>query len=158
MNVSLNSISSSALPMLDRQLRSSPRSATVGTESAPVDRLDALVRAQVAAARNPFLKIDTQGFEKPVLVGAGAMLQDFVGVEMEMSIVALYDGQMLFREAIDFMEDRGFHLAGLSRGFWDKQTGETLQVDGTFIRSEQDSRSLQEAHSARDDEDGQGQG
>jgi len=54
----------------------------VRTELVPLDRLDVLVGDRVAQARAPFSKIDTQGFEKPVLDGAGGCLDLLVGVEI----------------------------------------------------------------------------
>ena len=132
-NIAGNSISSSALPMLDRHSDLAPNSRYVAQETAPVDTLDSLVASHVQHASRPYLKIDTQGYERAVLEGATGVLAKAVAVEMEMSFVPLYEGQMLFRDAIGYMEAVGFELAALFPGLWDPGTGETLQADGVFV-------------------------
>jgi len=134
MNVARNSVSSSIRPMLDRHVSAAPESETTSTESVPIDRLDSLAREQVDVAGAPFLKIDTQGYEREVLEGASALLPRFVGIEIELSLSELYEGQRLWMDQVRFLEGAGFRLAGVSSGFWDEATGETLQVDGLFVR------------------------
>ncbi len=135
-NVAGNSISSSILPMLQRHAVVAPGSRYQGTEKAEMVRLDGLLRDDLQRFRRPFLKIDTQGFERRVLAGAGELISTIVGVELEMSLVPLYQGQMMLPEALSFMAEKGFWLAGLATGFWDDQTGEMLQVDGIFLAAE----------------------
>jgi hypothetical protein len=101
-----------------------------------MERLDTLLGDELRRFRRPFLKIDTQGFERPVLAGAENVMSHIAGIEMEMSLVPLYQGQMLFREALSLMDEKGFWLAGLATGFWDDRTGEMLQVDGIFLAAE----------------------
>lgn len=134
-NVAGNSVSSSALPMLDAHADAAPRSVYVGTDTAPVDRLDALLADRWVRWRHPFLKVDTQGLEREVLSGAGEDLRQFVGVEMEMSLTPLYEGQMLLPEALETLDKAGFRLAGLHPAFVDQRSGETYQVDGVFLRN-----------------------
>jgi FkbM family methyltransferase len=133
-NVAANSDSSSALAMLDRHLDAAPQSAYVGHEQAPVDRLDAIADPYVARARRPYLKIDTQGFEWDVLDGAAELLPRLAGVELELSLVALYEGQRTWLELVERMAAVGLRPVGLGHDFWDERTGETLQVDGIFVR------------------------
>ena len=112
-----------------------PGSRYVATETVPVTRLDTASAEEVRNARSPFLKIDTQGYEATVLSGAGSVMDMFVGVELEMSLVPLYEGQTLLHETLDLMRGFGFRLAAVSPGLVDDtNTGETLQVDGTFLR------------------------
>lgn len=134
LNISGNSVSSSMLPMLARHADSAPESRFIGTEIVPIEPLDVLAKEAIANAEHPFLKVDTQGYEVAVLDGATETLAQVIGVELEMSMVPLYEGQILMPETIDRMESAGFRLAGLNSGFWDRTTGETLQVDGTFLR------------------------
>lgn len=133
-NVAANSDSSSALPMLDRHLAAAPQSAYVATESAPVDRLDVILAPYLDDARAPYMKIDTQGYEWDVLDGAGDALDRFAAVELELSLVGLYDGQRTWLELIERMHAAGFRTVGLQHDFWDEATGETLQLDGIFVR------------------------
>ena len=55
-----------------------------------------------------FLKIDTQGFEKSVLLGAEQSLGEIAGVMMECSLTPIYDGQWPLEEAFAHMRARGF--------------------------------------------------
>ncbi len=135
-NISGNSVSSSLLPMLDRHANAAPESRYVGTETVPIARLDQVARNEVVAASRPFLKIDTQGYESVVLESADEIFSHFVGAELEMSLTPLYDGQVLMLETIDWMARHGLRLVGLSNGFWEPRTGETLQADGIFVRGD----------------------
>jgi FkbM family methyltransferase len=59
MHIGEHSVSSSALPMLDRLDNMAYR--YVGDETVPLDRLDNLVANRIGQHRAPFLKIDTAG-------------------------------------------------------------------------------------------------
>lgn len=64
-------------------------------------------------AERPFLKIDTQGFEREVLKGAAETLKRCVGVQLELPVDNLYEGVWSFSEAVQFMEKLGFTPAQL---------------------------------------------
>ncbi len=84
-----------------------------------------------------FLKIDVQGFEKQVIAGSQSTLNDgCVGMQLELSIVPLYEGGMLIREALDLAYSMGFTLTGLLPGFTDVRDGQLLQADGIFFRED----------------------
>ena len=134
-NVAGNSISSSLLPMLERHVRTAPKSAYVGDQVVTVERLDTAAAPGVAASTRPYLKVDTQGYEAAVLEGAGALLQEFVGIELELSLQPLYEGQELMPEAVSRLQRLGYRLARISPGLTDGATGESLQCDGIFVRS-----------------------
>jgi len=57
-----------------------------------------------------------------------------ISVELEMSLVPLYDGQELLGEMLERLTRQGFSLRTLSPGLVDSETGETLQIDGIFVR------------------------
>ena len=83
-----------------------------------------------------FIKIDTQGFEWQVLDGAHETLQQVRGVLCELSLVPLYDGQRLWRDIVDRLDADGFMLWALQKGFTDPCTGQSLQMDGIFLRQD----------------------
>lgn len=60
-----------------------------------------------------FLKIDTQGYEQQVLMGASGCLSKFLGVQMELPIVHLYEGTWMFHEAAAYMHERGFEISNI---------------------------------------------
>jgi FkbM family methyltransferase len=138
-NVAGNSVSSSPLAMLDRHVAAAPGSAVVNQLKVPIARLDsALTHRRILddlEVQAPYLKIDTQGFEREVLDGAPDTLKKVSAVEVELSFTELYEGQALFDEMLAVLDAAGFRLAGVQPGFWDQQTGETLQIDGLFLRA-----------------------
>lgn len=132
-HVASNSDSSSLLPMAEQHRASSPDIGYVGTETIEVSRLDDVATEVLADTRTPFLKIDTQGFERAVLEGAEATVPRLAGLQLELSFVTLYEGGMLADEAISWAYDHGFVLVGLDQGFTDPG-GAVLQADGVFLR------------------------
>lgn len=133
-NVAAKSHSSSILPMRPLHADAAPGSRYVGEETAPMRRLDSVDHECLRRATAPFLKIDTQGYEMPVLRGAGALLDRVRGLEVELSVAALYEGQALYRDVIDYLEARGFALWDVSPFFFDPGSRRLLQFDGTFFR------------------------
>jgi FkbM family methyltransferase len=133
-NIAGNSASSSILPMLERHEQSAPHSIYIGKEQVALHRLDQVQHAVIDKANAIYVKIDTQGFEMPVLQGATELLPRIRGVQLEMSLVPLYGGQMLFRELFDWVTSQGFELHGVIPGFGDHATGRMLQMDGIFFR------------------------
>ncbi|MCA2627697.1 MULTISPECIES: FkbM family methyltransferase [unclassified Microcystis] len=134
-NIAGNSYSSSALPMLDAHLESAPESAYSGSETVKLSRLDTLAKDYIKSeTKSIFLKIDVQGLEKQVLEGATAILPLVKGIKLELSLVPLYEGQVLFKEMIDIVEKLGYELYGIEPGFTAEKTGRMLQMDGIFFK------------------------
>jgi FkbM family methyltransferase len=134
-NRAANSYSSSFLKMLSAHLKSAPDSAYVGVQDAEMRTLDSVAPAYVRAEDRVFLKIDTQGYEYRVLKGASQLLPQLVGIQLEMSLVPLYEGELTFASVMGYVVDRGFTLMSLEPGFSNPLTGQLLQVDGLFFRS-----------------------
>jgi FkbM family methyltransferase len=132
LNISANSECSSALPMLDRHLAAYPEAGYVAKEEVDVRTLDEVLEGLPDA--RIFLKVDTQGFERQVIQGASASLGRIRGVQLEMSLVPLYEGEALMPEMVNFMAERGFVIMGIEPGSSDGRTGQLLQVDGLFFR------------------------
>lgn len=133
-NVAGNSQSSSIFAMLPTHVQSAPNSAYIGKEKVRIARIDSIINQYYRSGEKLFLKVDTQGFEKKVLEGAAQSLPNIAGIQLEMSIVALYEGESLFVEMIELLEKWGYSLCSLEPGFRDPATGKLLQVDGVFFR------------------------
>lgn len=136
LNVAGNLASSSFLPMLDRHSRAEPNSAYVSALPVEVRRLDVVVAPYLDPASRPFLKIDVQGYEDRVLRGAGSLLDRFVGIQLEMSLVPLYANAPSMCALVDTLAQHGFALAAVEPGFEDHATGRLLQIDGLFVRAD----------------------
>jgi FkbM family methyltransferase len=134
-NVSKNSVSSSLLSMLDTHSNAAPDSSYISKESVPLIKLDDAANKYLDNALNIFLKIDTQGYEMQVLEGATKTLDKCTGVQLELSLVNLYSEQSNIYELIEKMRGLGFNLWGISPVFANPDSGQMLQVDGTFFRN-----------------------
>ncbi len=125
--------SSSLLPMLSRHAHSAPQSQYVAEETVQVRAL-ANLATQLSLRSGVFLKIDTQGFEREVLKGCGALIPDaVVGVQLELSLLPLYESAPLAGELMNWMADQGFTVSFAMAGFSDQHTGELLQFDAVFV-------------------------
>jgi FkbM family methyltransferase len=133
-NRAVNVESSSFLAMLPRHLEAAPNSRYRDTEIVEIDTLDAVFDNHCSGAKRIFLKIDTQGFESQVLEGAAQSLAKIDLVQLELSLVPLYEGQALIDELRNRLEALGYSLVGLDSSFADARTGQVLQVDGVFRR------------------------
>jgi len=134
-NISGNFVSSSILKMTDTHIKGAPKSAYVGSEEIYVDKLDNVVGNYIGNAENVFIKIDVQGCELEVLKGATNILSKIKGIQIELSLVLLYENQLLFRDMLDYINSLGFELWDILPGFRDKQSGKLLQFDGIFFRT-----------------------
>jgi FkbM family methyltransferase len=133
-NISKNSVSSSILPMLGSHSEAENDSIYIGKEKAPIITLDSVANNYLDKSSNCFIKIDTQGYEWPVLNGAINTLKKSQGILCELSLVPLYEGQHLWKDIILLLEKKGFLLWSISRGFTDQRDGRTLQVDAVFLK------------------------
>ena len=133
-NISGNSYSSSLLPMLPRLREAAPESAYVATEQIRITPLDTLFSRYCAPRDKAFLKIDTQGYTNSVLRGARSSLPHISGLQVELSLVPLYENEPLIGEVVSKLEQEGFRLVLVKPEFTDNTTGQQLQVDGVFFR------------------------
>jgi FkbM family methyltransferase len=129
-----NSVSSSVLPMLESHSSAAVGSAYVGSERVPIFKLDSMANRYLEKNSNLFIKIDTQGYEWQALDGASKTLKQAQGVLCELSLVPLYHEQRLWRDVVDRLDQKGFILWALQKGFTNQKTGQSLQVDAIFVR------------------------
>ena len=136
MNIAQNSFSSSLLPMLEAHASASPASVYVGKTKTEIITLDSVFESYRTNDEKTLLKIDAQGFESEVLNGVTKNLRNLFGVEVELSVVPLYEGQDLYDHFFKFFEERGFSLWTLKPSFSDPSTGQLLQFEAVFIRKQ----------------------
>jgi len=111
-NVSESSVFSSIHPQLPVAAAFNPESRVIRRETIRIARLDE-VFAEFPKGR-AFLKIDTQGYEQQVLMGASGCISEFLGVQMELPIIHLYEGTWRFQEAVAYMDERGFEISNIA--------------------------------------------
>jgi len=134
-NISENSVSSSLKLMTRAHLEAASAARYIGTEEITISRLDSVCHEYINGDSRVFLKIDTQGFERQVLEGAEKTLPLIEGIQIELSLVPLYEEQLLFAEMINRLNALGFELYGLFPGLTDPRKGRLLQADGILFRS-----------------------
>ena len=133
-NIAGNSASSSLKKMLPNHLFSAPRSQTIGEQDVELVTVDSEIKRWNAVPGAILLKIDTQGYEEEVLAGAALTLQIVEAVQIELSLVELYQGQKLYSYFLDFFTKRDFQLYDVIPGFFNPQTGQLLQLDAVFVK------------------------
>ncbi|MFI5429207.1 FkbM family methyltransferase [Aeromicrobium sp. UC242_57] len=133
-NVSANSYSSSLLTMTRQHLAADPESHVIGTQDVDVVTVADLVAAHEVEPARTLLKIDTQGYEQQVIDGAGALVDEFAAIQLELSFVELYEGQRLYGDLVEQMAGHGLTMWSIETGISD-DAGRLLQCDGLFLRS-----------------------
>lgn len=133
-HVAENLVSSSTLPMLSAHRDAAPQSRFISTETVPIRRLDDVANAFLVGDEELFIKVDVQGAESKVLDGAPKLLQRTAGLQLELSLVSLYEGEVLFEPMLERLRDSNFDLWSLVPGFVDGRSGRLLQCDGVFFR------------------------
>ena len=136
-NVSQNTQSSSFRDILPAHVSAAPTSAYVGTEEVRVARLDSVIDDYCLPEDRCFLKLDVQGFERDVLEGAEDSLARCVGLQAEMAVTPLYEGETLFTEMVEYLGSLGYILMSIDGVFEDEQTGQYAQLEGIFYRQEE---------------------
>jgi FkbM family methyltransferase len=133
-NVSEDSRNSSIFCVGDRHMRAVPDSRPIGLERVPVDRLDRVWSAIARDAQRPYRKMDTQGSELDVLRGTIGVLDAISLIEVELSLLAVYDLAPVFHDVYGLLAQHGFAPIAFEGVLDDSDTGEMLQADGIFRR------------------------
>jgi FkbM family methyltransferase len=136
LNVAGNSTSSSLLPMMESHRSVAPESNYTGGETVQIQTLDGIGSRMIRPQDVVWLKADVQGYELAVLRGAKTLLPRVVGIECEMSLIPLYEGEELIDRVIHEIADIGFRLAMVTEAFYDHRSGRSLQLNGVFLRGE----------------------
>ena len=135
-NVAGNSASSSLLQMCEAHIKAAPSSKYVAKEDTEIVPLDDCADQYVKSSRQIMLKIDTQGYEMEVLRGAKRCLSGNIRtIQVELSLVKLYERQPLMLEVCNFLNELEFTLTHIIPGFRDPSSGKLLQFDGIFCKA-----------------------
>lgn len=132
-NVAGNSVSSSLLNMLPKHVESDPESKFIAQQEIEIKRMDTIFTSFYDNESRVMVKIDAQGFEKNIIDGGKESLNRIIVLQIEMSIVPLYENEILYIDMINYMENNGFQLFSLESGHYNRNTGQLLQVDGIFV-------------------------
>lgn len=95
--------------------------------------LDAVM--QVPKFSRGLLKLDTQGTELRLLRGGVDAMQYFPAIQMEVGFQMLYEGEALYTEVVDQLDNWGYRLSALfpnNHGHFPH----LLEIDAVFLRKE----------------------
>ena len=132
-NVSECDLCSSVLAVNDITIKAEPATKHISKEKCKMRALDFFYNE---FTDNIMLKIDVQGFEKNVLLGATKTLKKAKILFVEMSLIELYKGEASFSDIVKMLEKKGFELYAITPAFMDNSNGRMLQVDGLFVKKE----------------------
>lgn len=133
-NISKASSTSSFLPILNEGELDNTNITYVSSETVPVYRLDTRFDELTAGFNRTYLKIDTQGFEDPVLQGAVESLEKLTGVQIEVSLSKIYSGEVFIETIIDFMRKHGFTPYWIEQGYKHSASMKLMQADIYFFK------------------------
>jgi FkbM family methyltransferase len=131
LHVSRKTDSSSLLPILKSYRTAFPGTEEAATVDIETTTLDSILPGEIR--RPALLKVDVQGGELEVLLGAEALLAKIDAAYVECSFVEFYRGQALADEVIAALLDRGMRLVGVFSVVRDRR-GSCLQADLLFRR------------------------
>jgi hypothetical protein len=135
LNVSAESDMSSTLPFLPEMADLLDSAAYTGTVTAPLARLDEVFDRYAGNTDRVLLKIDTQGTEAAVLEGASGILDRIQGIQLELSIVPVYQGERGYLDMIATLDELGFQPALFIPGYFNHRSARLISMDGVFLRS-----------------------
>jgi len=130
------SASSSILQMGNRHRDAFPHTQNAVDENISVCVLDEVAKDLELEGR-VLAKIDVQGYELNVLLGAERTLPLIDILIIETSFEELYEGQPLFYDVHQFLHDRHFRYAGAFHQMFNPSDGAMLQEDSIFVNTRQ---------------------
>lgn len=125
--------SSSLLPMGPLHVEAFPFTERATPQEIEVRRLDDVTNG-LDLVDNVLIKIDVQGMEDKVILGAEAVLSRASILIVETSFEVLYQGQALFDAVYDLLRERGFVYMGTEHIIRNPKDGRVLQCDSLFMR------------------------
>lgn len=133
-NVSENYQSSSIYNVMDKSIAAEPRTRFIKKEKVKIIKLSDALKFDKKSKIH--LKIDVQGFEEQVLMGAASIFDNVSSIEVEISLLPLYEGALTPQTLLTKLNNYGFSPAFYTSVFEDINTGGVLQLNGLFVKNE----------------------
>jgi len=103
------------------------------SQEVDVSTLDIFMKANSIDAQDILLKVDTQGHDYKVLLGARDTLLSVAAVIVELPFQNIYNSTDTHKEIMDLLESSGFYLYSISPISCDER-GAIIEADGFFAR------------------------
>lgn len=124
--------SSSILEMSEKHKTAFPYTKTFKLDKVEMDTLDNILANKNLL--NILIKIDVQGYEHKVLLGAQKILENTKIIILEVSFEKLYIGSSDFDEVYDMLKEFNFKYCGSWGQLNDPNNGKPLQQDAIFLK------------------------
>jgi FkbM family methyltransferase len=125
--------SSSILDMEETHKNAFPYTATTTMERIQIETLDHILGNE-NLENEILVKIDVQGYEKKVLLGAKNTLSNIKILIVELSFEELYIGTAKFDEIYNMLKTFGFNYSGSWDQLNNPMDGKPLQQDAIFVK------------------------
>jgi FkbM family methyltransferase len=135
-NVSKDCDNSSILDLSKLHKENHQNSQYTHKEEVESDSLDNLINYYSLSKKNLMVKIDVQGSEMDVLKSAINNLSKFKLIQIELSLQTLYEGQTLYREILNFMNDHNYDIWNIFPGYKKELVGQLFQFDAVFYNKD----------------------
>lgn len=126
--------SSSLLAMAALHKQAFPETAHETKETVEIRQLDDVLEG-INLKPEILLKIDVQGYEDKVIVGAPNLIAETKAMIVEVSFQRLYEGQPLFDHVYRLLREKGFSYQGNLYQLTNPNDSSVLQADALFLRS-----------------------
>ena len=97
-------------------------------EKIPIRRLDTLFNIQ-DIPDSTFIKIDTQGYDYNVLLGAEKIISKVKGIQIEASLLPLYQNEKNYYDILTFLKDLGFVTHMITERSFSRRVKRQLQIE-----------------------------
>ena len=134
LHVSPRSDMSSLLVMDTTASRRLRKSKPTGTETVPIVTLAEMLKRHTNDTERVFIKSDTQGYEASVLSGIGNEWDRVTGLQLELSLQSIYEGQPNHLPLLNCLAEKGYHPHSIIPGAWSRSYGRMLEYDAVCFR------------------------
>ena len=110
-----------------------PKSVVLKNKNIPIVTIDSLLKQRIV--QEPILlKLDVQGAEEKVLIGAEASLMKIKWILIEISFLNLYHGEPTLDNLNDKMSAKGFKFVGVMNYHMSPDCKKIIEMDALFVR------------------------
>jgi FkbM family methyltransferase len=134
LEVSAETDMSSTLPQSSLLREISPTSEVRRRVIVAQQRLDELALVRERPWRRLFVKIDVQGAEPAVLAGLSGIWERVHGLQLELALLPLYEGERRWLDLVGELAGRGFAPYLVFPGYFSRALGRQVQLDMVFYR------------------------
>lgn len=134
LNLAESSDMSGLRPPTADLLAALPGARVQGQAPVTVAPLDSVFDAHFGPTERVFVKIDTQGHERAVLDGSAESLTRIVGLQLELSLLPLYEDEETYLSFLNDLHGWGFAPYMLIETNFSQALARQLQIDALFMR------------------------